>query len=331
MHQGREQHVHRRGQPGQPGLAHDGAVQEVDLGALAAPQALQGGAEVRHVAHPRPHHPGQRLPQRQRQPGEQAQPGVAESLQCPEPHPAPHSHPHGLAHAGRQHPAEAGMVDDLLHAEAGDGRQRIEHVHDELRPLRPDEVVDHPRGHGLGQHVPPPGGLGVGGAGAAAEVGRRRGGDGHPAGRRVVRGDDRQGAEAFRARQQPGRRGHPVETVLHDDHGGAVENGRVACDGGGRILRLGADQSELRRFDEAFQGRRAGVRLAETSGETDAVCPDGGQPGPARRHRHVMTGPGQQSGEGAAEGARSDYRDLHGPSLGRAVWAERRRNGGYHD
>ena len=97
-------------------LAHDGPVEEVDLGGLAATQALLRRAEVRHIAHAHPHR-ATAAPARSRAAAGRRgavagrrDPGASRSGR------RGRRHAHGLAHRRGDDAAQAAVVDDVLHA-----------------------------------------------------------------------------------------------------------------------------------------------------------------------------------------------------------------------
>ena len=57
----------------------------------------------------------------------------------------------------RYHPAQSPVADDVLHAAAHDGRHRVDHVDDELGPLRPAEVADRDDRNRFGEQARRPG------------------------------------------------------------------------------------------------------------------------------------------------------------------------------
>ena len=319
VYQRGERTVHRSLHAGDGCLAHDGPVQEVDLGGLSAPNALLRRAEVRHIAHPHAHEPGQHLPDGEREAGEEAQAPVAESLHGSESHPPGDSDSHRLAHRRGDDAAEPTIVDDLLHAPPDDRGHRVQHVDDELRPLCAAEAADRDDRHGVGEDPGDASALGVGRSVAAAEVARRSSRHPHHPGLRVVRGDDREHPHARRTGKEPFGDGDAVEPVLHDDDGDAVDDGRIRGDGGLGILRLRAHEHEVWAHTERFAGVDARVRGSESAAQPDTVGQDRGEARAASRHLDVVPGAGEQRRECSAERTCADYADPHRPSVGRAA------------
>ena len=175
-------------------LAHDGPVEEVDLGGLAAAQALLGRARGSGTPPMRmridhgstwPIASGSRAKSRSRR----------SPRPCSEPKRTPpgDAHPHGLAHRRGDDAAQPAVVDDVLHALARRSRATafsmltMSLVH--CAPRNPSIATT---GTALGQHAGDPDALGVGRAVAAPEIARGRRRDAHHARLGVVRGDDRE-------------------------------------------------------------------------------------------------------------------------------------------
>ena len=302
----------------------DRAVEEVDLGQLTAPDALQRRSRDSAPS------PCARRASSGTTPRTRAEP--SRSRRAParsRPEPART----GCRAAARRGPSRAcspsspcaapGSAIDLLHAEPGDRGQRVDVVDEQLRPLGADDVVGHLDRDGASRSTPAT----WSSTSSAVPVRgpddqRERRGDRDPSRLEIRGGEEREPAEQRGLRQHRARDLEAAETVLRDEQRRRCRAPRGSRGGRPRHPEPWWPGWRSRAPGAPIQARVSCASTRATCSphppsRRSPCCLDRREVLAASRDLDVVSRTIEKGGQGSPDRPGSDDRDAHASSLGR--------------